>query len=346
MTKVLLAVLLTVFCQYEMTAQIYDKEAILAELKQFTDNPIEYHKQKEMYLARIKQLESELLQARTVNANNAITTNSNEISTDNVEPGEISFGSKSSTKKVANMTVTNPNSYASNPSNSYSGSNNTESGTEYRVQIAVTRNSINPPVLNTQVIKVANENGSNVYYISGFTNPMEAFHFAQSLRKLDIAGAFVTKYTNGQREFSYDYLNENGTGVKTNQYNTSTSTTTNPKGSAAAYQKTLNYDAMQEKLYNGSTTTTNSSSPSSSSYNEAQNTPNVNSSTTTNPKGKAAAYQKTLDYDAMQEKLYNSGRPANSNNSYNTNTSDNSTVAPVTPSSNEAPVKRGSLTIE
>lgn len=80
---------------------------------------------------------------------------------------------------------------------------------EYRVQLAVTNNLNNYYTFPFSNVTTRVDNNKMIYEIAGYTNANEAYNYAQTLRKKKVAGAFVTKYVNSVRDYSYNYLMEN-----------------------------------------------------------------------------------------------------------------------------------------
>jgi hypothetical protein len=77
-------------------------------------------------------------------------------------------------------------------------------GEEYRIQLGVQNNAIST-LASPKVVSGSMINGKMVYDIGGFQNPNDAFSLSQELRKLNLAGSFVTRYYNGIRDVSYKY---------------------------------------------------------------------------------------------------------------------------------------------
>jgi hypothetical protein len=178
------------FCSL-LQAQNYDKSAIESELKGYIKDPMSYHQAKSAQQYRVKELES-------------------IISELVAEKEKLNSDLSNAQKTIAEKAEASKQNASSNQ------------GTDYRVQLAVSNRS---PILSqfkNAEVRVANENGNTVYYISGFDSDDEAFDFSQSLRKLDTKGSFVTKYSDGSRDYSYSYTAPNkttsysGYGGKTN----------------------------------------------------------------------------------------------------------------------------------
>ena len=175
------------FCSL-LQAQNYDKSAIESELKGYIKDPMSYHQAKSAQQYRVKELESMISQL-------------------NAEKEKLNLDLLNAQNTIADKAAS------------------TNQGTDYRVQLAVSNRS---PVLSqfkNVELRVANENGNTVYYISGFDSDDEAFNFSQSFRKLDIKGSFVTKYLDGLRDFSYSYTAPN----KTTSYDGQTGRTSSTK---------------------------------------------------------------------------------------------------------------------
>lgn len=77
-------------------------------------------------------------------------------------------------------------------------------GEEYRIQLGIQNTGIGG-LSSPKPIAGAMVNGKMVYDIGGFRNPNDAFSLSQELRKLNLAGAFVTRYVNGIRDYAYRY---------------------------------------------------------------------------------------------------------------------------------------------
>ena len=83
-------------------------------------------------------------------------------------------------------------------------SNTSNNGEEYRIQLGIQNNAIGS-LTSPKVVAGTMVNGKMVYDIGGFQNPNDAFLLSQELRKLNLAGSFVTRYFNGTRDFSYRF---------------------------------------------------------------------------------------------------------------------------------------------
>ena len=83
-------------------------------------------------------------------------------------------------------------------------SNTSNNGEEYRIQLGIQNNAIGS-LTSPKVVAGTMVNGKRVYDIGGFQNPNDAFLLSQELRKLNLAGSFVTRYFNGTRDFSYRF---------------------------------------------------------------------------------------------------------------------------------------------
>lgn len=85
-----------------------------------------------------------------------------------------------------------------------SSSKKSNQGEEYRIQLGI-QNSAIGSLASPKVVAGTIVNGKMVYDIGGFVNPNDAFSLSQELRKLNLAGSFVTRYINGVRDYSYRY---------------------------------------------------------------------------------------------------------------------------------------------
>lgn len=190
------------FCSL-LQAQNYDKSAIESELKGYIKDPMSYHQAKSAQQYRVKELESII----------------SELVAE---------------KEKLNLDLSNAQNAIAEKAEASKQNASRNQGTDYRVQLAVSNRS---PVLSqfkNAEVRVANENGNTVYYISGFDSDDEAFDFSQSLRKLDTKGSFVTKYVNSSRDYSYSYTAPDKT-IRVGGYNGKTSSTKsyNPYSSAS-----------------------------------------------------------------------------------------------------------------
>jgi regulator of replication initiation timing len=77
-------------------------------------------------------------------------------------------------------------------------------GEEYRIQLGV-QNSAIASLASPKMMAGSMINGKMVYDIGGFQNPNDAFALSQEMRKLNLAGSFVTRYVNGVRDYNYRY---------------------------------------------------------------------------------------------------------------------------------------------
>jgi hypothetical protein len=76
---------------------------------------------------------------------------------------------------------------------------------EYRIQLGVNSGNNLINIGPDHRMNGAYINGKFVYDIGGFVNPQDAFNLSQDMRKLNLAGAFVTRYVNGVRDFNFKY---------------------------------------------------------------------------------------------------------------------------------------------
>lgn len=83
-------------------------------------------------------------------------------------------------------------------------SKSTQQGEEYRIQIGIQNNALGS-LASPKMVAGTMVNGKMVYDIGSFQNPNEAFNLSQEMRKLNLAGSFVTRYVNGVRDYSYRF---------------------------------------------------------------------------------------------------------------------------------------------
>lgn len=79
---------------------------------------------------------------------------------------------------------------------------------EYRIQLGVQSGKAVNLSPDKHKMNGSFINGKFVYDIGGFTNPDDAYQLSQDMRKLNLSGAFVTRYYNGVRDKSYSYTGE------------------------------------------------------------------------------------------------------------------------------------------
>lgn len=76
---------------------------------------------------------------------------------------------------------------------------------EYRIQLGVQNGNVLNLTSDKHKINGSFVNGKFVYDIGGFSDPDEAFQLSQDIRKLNLSGAFVTRYSYGVRDQNYSY---------------------------------------------------------------------------------------------------------------------------------------------
>ena len=108
---------------------------------------------------------------------------------------------------IADLKETTPSGMASTPANN-TAANNT--GTDYRVQIGAYQYfDFTDLIQFNEPIGFERVSGVIHYHIGSWASPYDAFDFAQAMRKLNIKGAFVTMYQDGNR-MPYDHVMESG----------------------------------------------------------------------------------------------------------------------------------------
>lgn len=125
-------------------------------------------------------------------------------------------------------------------------------GEEYRIQLGVQNTAIeslsSPKFLEGSIV-----NGRMVYAIGGFQNPQEAYALSLEMRKLNLSGAFVTRYFNGERDYSYKYGSSNNASYKINNNANSRTVTNFPAkyySQPTRYKVTLPNQAEPETISN------------------------------------------------------------------------------------------------
>jgi hypothetical protein len=206
-------------------AQEYNEEKTIAELEKYMANPKAFYDKIQALNNKIKEANKNSLQV------------AEEYSKQLYERDSIIDSFKKKMKKAVSgpSMAQKPVGSAVNPANSVPTAtpsiaittapksenssamlpvNNANS--PYRVQLSsfqreVLKNYLKEPKLLT----FTTLNNRNVFEISGFNSPDEAFQFAQELRIANVPGAFVTKYSGGVREEGYDYLSNNPKAIAT-----------------------------------------------------------------------------------------------------------------------------------
>ena len=239
--KILILATSIMICSVAIS-QNYDKSAIVSELKGYIKDPLSYHKAKSAQQYRVNELESMIsqLNAEKEKLNIDLTNAKNTLAT-----------------KVAET-----------PKNVNASS---DQGTDYRVQLAVSNKSAVLSQFKNAEVRVANENGNSVYYITGFDSDNEAFDFSQSLRRLDTKGSFVTKYSNGSRDYSYSYTAPNKTISGSFNSRSNSSKAYNPYSSASKppfdpYKKNRSSGLVVEEDENTMNTTVTQGSTSQGAF--------------------------------------------------------------------------------
>lgn len=75
---------------------------------------------------------------------------------------------------------------------------------EYCVQLGITNRPLSS-LLSPKLISLTKMGNTFMYSIHGFSSAEEAKILSEELRKLNLNGAFVTKYNNGNRDYNYSY---------------------------------------------------------------------------------------------------------------------------------------------
>lgn len=235
MKSILFLIFITAL-SFNSNSQTYVQKNVEAELKNHLKNPYGYFNSRLEQNARLDEMQKTIsdLSARNSQLNLEKTQLEDQLSSKDVEINSL--------KQAKTASMKNRNDQSA-----------------YRVQLAVSEKSGPMPDFKEGSVRMANENGKTVYYISGFNSPEEAFNWSQSLRKMNLKGAFVTKYENGVRDHSYDYLKSNNIG-SINSYSSQ------PVNNHSTRQGGINYDKMQDNLYdNASSNETLKSQRSSNS---------------------------------------------------------------------------------
>lgn len=233
MKKLQILSLVVLFAQVAF-GQYFDKKAVEAELKNYTKNPVMYYNMKTEQTTKISSLEEQ----------NLMLSQQNMKLKQELASIEEKLTALANAPKPQIAPTPNENS-------------------PYRVQLALSNNGNIMPEFKNSKVQVGTENGKAVYYISGFDNAEEAFNFSQSLRKMNLKGAFVTKYDNGSRDYGYNYLGTAGATAPARKVSggksrsnmqveaSTTPVTTTTKGGYTGVKrlKDNEYDALQDKLY-------------------------------------------------------------------------------------------------
>lgn len=167
-----------------------------SELKKYMKDPASYRKMIKNYEDQLEEFE---LQMAEVNEDFYKADYLRVLYYDSIQ--ELHAQNNKIEIKMENGNIGGPASGSSMYSNV---------GTDYRVQIGAYRFFDFTELLQfNQPIGYENVNGVIHYYLGSWENAEEAYEFAVAIRRLEIEGAFVTKYINGQRT-PYDHLMESG----------------------------------------------------------------------------------------------------------------------------------------
>lgn len=176
-----------------LLSQTYDKNAVTNEIKKYLSNPESFYLEQKDAKTRLINYHGTLDSLVTVNE---------ELTTENTNlKSELEYTSKKIQNSNNNVNATSYNNNLNRGAN----------GVEYRVQMGIfsDKNAVKAFENSSNISTTSYNNISNVYEFTGFPNEHAAFQAAQNMRKIGVNGAFVTKYVNGVRDRSYDYLNRN-----------------------------------------------------------------------------------------------------------------------------------------
>ncbi len=228
-----------------LKAQSFDKTSTKRELKAYLSNMEDYHKQKIAQNNRINDLQQKVnqLTLTSTDCDDEIRRYKNKIDslTSDLSKIKAKEEQREALASRANAAASNTmNISQQNNSNHISGGQQvslTPHLTPYRVQIGAFRMfNISHMFATTKYLNVSQQSGMNVYEITGFNSAQEAYAMAQELKKMGLKDAFVSRYVNGMKDFTFDILREPGAlaGVSSpssfgNPYNPA-STSFNPNG--------------------------------------------------------------------------------------------------------------------
>ncbi len=174
-----------------------EKKRIKSQLKQYMKNPEAYKKEQEALVTQMSTWSKKLkdLEKFSANYNAELATKQNEISS-------LRIVVEGKDKEIDALR----NGKSSGGGSSQSAC---QEGT-YKVQIGKFDNfSIASYLDKAKCITYETVGNSLVYTIVGFSDPKEAFNMSQELRRMGLAGAFVTKFVNKNR-VDYDHVAETG----------------------------------------------------------------------------------------------------------------------------------------
>jgi hypothetical protein len=185
-----------------LNAQGFDKKQTVSDLKSYLKDPERYYNEKNAMNERFVALEQET---------NNYKKKAEEVQTELEDKDKIIADLKAENAKLK---ATSGNGFGQARAAAPVSTGGTAStNSPYRVQIGVyNKFSINQFLNSAKCITTSNVNGNNVYEVAGFNDVNEASMMAQELKRMGLRDAFVTKYVNGSRDYSFDATRMTGGG--------------------------------------------------------------------------------------------------------------------------------------
>lgn len=176
-----------------LNAQGFDKKQTISDLKGYLKDPERYYNEKNAMNERFLALEQET---------NNYKKKAEEVQTELEDKDKIIADLKAENAKLK---ATSNSGFGQARAAAPNVGGSSSANSPYRVQIGVyNKFSINQFLNSAKCITTSNVNGNNVYEVGGFNDVNEASMMAQELKRMGLRDAFVTKYVNGARDYSFD----------------------------------------------------------------------------------------------------------------------------------------------
>jgi SMC interacting uncharacterized protein involved in chromosome segregation len=183
------------FYSNAQTMNAEEKKQLKKQIKSYVKDPERFKKEQEAMMAQMAEQRDKLKDVKEEKDKIQEDLNSKEEEIASLK-GEIS----ELQQKINVGSGSNTNNTNAQPCGSG----------QFKVQIGkFDKFSLNSYLDKGKCIMYENQGGTNVYTIEGFNDAREAFNMAQELRRMGLAGAFVTKFVNNQR-VAYDHVSETG----------------------------------------------------------------------------------------------------------------------------------------
>jgi hypothetical protein len=217
---------------------MYNREAILTELKNYLEYPDQYARKKEIddqELIRLaKKVDDQAKQIKVMKDKKAENTGEMSVPQATITPPKEveTVYIEVPAKNDAPINTTPARTEEAPPARN----NDAPMPVEYRIQLGVQNNPL-PGFDASKPMRGEFINGKFVYNIGGFASPQDAFGLSTKMRTLDLKGAFVVKYVNGVRDYNYRFdPNDFSGGSSSSDYPTnSQNSNSKPKGKPIYY---------------------------------------------------------------------------------------------------------------